>query len=186
MASILWNEILFIPSALSNSFGKSVTFWPSNTSAQCLLFLPLNPSSYPLNLNIPNFRSTNHRIIPNVWGFVVHLARGGPCFLETKGPKFHTEITKKPSKEKCDFKNFGKIITNQGKVSLFATNCFCKLSIYPFYQLETSLFLVPIKDGFFLCWITIPAPKTRCTLRQPIWTARPIWRPRWCEIRHSW
>ena len=124
-------------------------------------------------------------MIPNVWGCVIHLAGGGPCFLETQGPKFQKAF-QRSSQERRHFKNFGKILTNQGHASLFAKNYFCKLSVYKSYQLETSSFLAPIKDRFFLCWITIPAHKTRCTLRQPIWTARPIWRPRWCEIRHNW
>ena len=102
---------------------------------------------------------------------------------------FQRSSTKKSSKERRHFKNFGKI-PQKIKVTHLCSwkrTYFClKLSVYPSYQLETSLFLVPIKDRLFLCWITIPAHKTRCTLRQPIWTARPIWRPRWCEIRHNW
>ena len=39
LASILWNEILFIPSTLSDSSSKSVTFLTFNRS---LFFLPLN------------------------------------------------------------------------------------------------------------------------------------------------
>ncbi len=44
LASILWNEILFIPSTLSDSSSKSVTFLTFNRS---LFFLPLNLWSYP-------------------------------------------------------------------------------------------------------------------------------------------